>query len=317
MKKKKGFTLIELVLAIVIMAFVVTGASLLIMGVVSGRFSLTDSVSSLNLARMELEKTMNLNFTDIENYKNNNYQGSSYILSREVAYLPGTSENIKEITVRVFDSGDNLLCSLLLLRGKNIPLVFTEKATDIKMTKAVLNAGYNFRDYQFGQVRFKYKEKEEKDWIYTNWQEKEGYGDYSEEAKSLRPRTSYNFAAQLQFEKGIITGKEGIFFTGVDEPPGEDPFVVTGEAVLVGRRHARLYMDYNFGAYGLGRLRFEYWLEGEGSRYTAWEEPRPPEVSGSYNNLIMNLDSGNYFFRAQLEYNDAIIEGGEESFRVD
>lgn len=311
-----GFTLIELIMAIAVIAFAATAVSLLVFEVTTGKLSLESSAVALNLARKEMEKTLTLEFDDLGSCSDNNYHGFGYRLTREVSYLPESSQQIKKIVVEAAGRANTPLVSLVLLREKNPPLVINNYVSNVHRVRASLNLDYDFRDYGSGRSRFKYREEGNQDWLYTDWQEAEGRDSDSQEVRGLRPHTRYFFSGQLEYELGLVTGKEESFTTGHEddedeEPPVGDPVVATLDADLIGRHHARLNLEYDFKSSESGQLAFEYRLEGNDWEPTGWEEE---SGSGAYSRRIMHLEPGRYYFRAQLKYNDNLIQGQEKSF---
>ena len=72
---------------------------------------------------------------------------------------------------------------------------------------------YNFKDYDIGEIRFKYIPSDGYIWHYTDWEAKIGSGSYSKEINGLTENTEYIFIAELKYEMGKINGDEKSFIT--------------------------------------------------------------------------------------------------------
>jgi len=91
------------------------------------------------------------------------------------------------------------------------------------------------------------------------------------------------------------------------------PTVTTNDATKIGKKNARLNMDYDFNDYSSGYVEFGYKEAIGGSwTYTGW---KARSGSGSYFEQISGLTPGaTYDFKAQLKYGGTVIEGAEKSF---
>lgn len=105
---KRGFTLIELIMAIVVVAIISIPLSLLLSQQIGGVFASEDLTMALNLARAEMEKVNNLDYADITTAHFSGYEGYDYDVFRTVNYAGGNAkagESLKRVRVRVKKSG--------------------------------------------------------------------------------------------------------------------------------------------------------------------------------------------------------------------
>lgn len=122
--KKKGFTLIELIMTIVVVGLIAVPLSISLVEQVQGVTQSTDYTAALNLARFEMERVNNLAYASITSTSFSNYQGYPYDIDRTMAYAQGnagSAESLKQITVSVKKAGDStVLLSLKTYIAKNI-----------------------------------------------------------------------------------------------------------------------------------------------------------------------------------------------------
>ena len=116
---KKGFSLIEIIITILIVSIFISVIALVFQEIVKGLGFSGDTVKALNLARFELSKVNNLSFTDLtlaDGYNNttSNYESSSYDLNRIVSIVPSTSNNLKKVTVSVYPSATTTILAKLV-----------------------------------------------------------------------------------------------------------------------------------------------------------------------------------------------------------
>jgi len=115
---KRGFSLIEIIITILIIAIFVSVIASVFQEIVKGLGFSGDTVKALSLARLELSKVNNLKFTDstlADGYNNttSNYESSSYDLNRAVSIVPSTSNNLKKVIVSVYSATTtNILAKL-------------------------------------------------------------------------------------------------------------------------------------------------------------------------------------------------------------
>lgn len=108
--KSTGFTLIEIIITIVIVAVFLTCIALMFQQNINGLVFSSDLIKSLNLARLEISKINNLSYTDSTladgyNHTTANYEDSGYDLNRTVNYVPGTGNNLKKVEVTLYPAG--------------------------------------------------------------------------------------------------------------------------------------------------------------------------------------------------------------------
>jgi prepilin-type N-terminal cleavage/methylation domain-containing protein len=124
LKAKAGFTLVELIMAIVVVGIVSVPLSLLLSQHIESTFQSEDLTIATNLARFEMEKVNNLAYASIVNATFSNYEGYGYDLTRTFAYAQGSglsTESLKKVTVQVRKSGSAaVLVSLISYIAKNI-----------------------------------------------------------------------------------------------------------------------------------------------------------------------------------------------------
>jgi len=106
-----GFTLIEIIITIVVIAIFVSGTALVFHQIIEGSMFSGDLIEGLNLARREMSKVINLSYdgdaTLDDGYDVNtmNYDSSGYDLNRKVDIVAGTSDNLKKVEVTVYPTG--------------------------------------------------------------------------------------------------------------------------------------------------------------------------------------------------------------------
>lgn len=104
-KNNRGVTLVELVMAIVVLALISIPMGLMIRSQIQGMMAGTDLTIAGNLARLEIERLQNLPFADILS-GTTSYPGYAYDISRTVVTTAGGGGAIlKDITVTVSPSG--------------------------------------------------------------------------------------------------------------------------------------------------------------------------------------------------------------------
>ena len=108
-KNKTAFTLIELIMTVVLVTIVVIPSSIFIVESIRGAFRSGDTTVAVNLARMEIERSNNLIYTDEDIADEGitpipDYAGYNYDLSREVTFIDGDPD-LKEINVKVYPAG--------------------------------------------------------------------------------------------------------------------------------------------------------------------------------------------------------------------
>ena len=105
-----GFTLIELIMTIVIVAIVSVPLTLMLYEHVEAVFLAQDDVLSLQLARYEIERLNKMSFANIATSSQTDYLGSGYDLDVTVTYAEGSAvsaESLKDIVVEVTRTGES------------------------------------------------------------------------------------------------------------------------------------------------------------------------------------------------------------------
>lgn len=118
----RGVTLIELVMAMVILGLVAIPMGAMIGAQIQGMMTSADLTAAGNLGRLEMERLHNLLYTDADLDVGTtplpNYQGSLYNLTRTVAETTSGLEAMKNVTLTVQRAGttpvlvrfDNTFC---------------------------------------------------------------------------------------------------------------------------------------------------------------------------------------------------------------
>ena len=128
-KNITGFTLMEMVVAIVVMSILLLSVATAYRSISSGMVSNSKYSKAVNLSQMEFSKVYSISYTDatLANGYNNltvNYDGSGYDLRRQVSYQAGSDvsiQSLKKITVSIYPSGSSTpVLSIVALRPKNI-----------------------------------------------------------------------------------------------------------------------------------------------------------------------------------------------------
>ena len=119
-----GFTLIELVMAIVVAAIIVIPLSVTISAYVKGAFASQNTAMAVALARYDIERVNKMPYGQMVSANFTNYLGYEYDVIRTVSYLQGngsSAESLKKITVDVSRSGDPaILASFTTYFANNI-----------------------------------------------------------------------------------------------------------------------------------------------------------------------------------------------------
>jgi len=121
---KKGFTLIELIMTIVVVGIISVPLSLLVSQHVDSVFQSKDYTLALNLARLEMETVNNMSYDNIMigSFNDPNYKGYDYDMTRTVAFAQQSgSESLKEIRLEITKSGSaTVLVSLVTYLARNV-----------------------------------------------------------------------------------------------------------------------------------------------------------------------------------------------------
>ncbi|MDD5356300.1 MAG: type II secretion system protein [Candidatus Omnitrophica bacterium] len=123
-RKKRAFTLIELIMAIVIVGIIALPVSITLSKHIQSVFVSQDYTVALNLARLDMEQVLATAYANINSASFNNYQGYNYNLVRTVAYAqgnPGSAESLKSIAISVTKAGSaTALVTLKTYIAKNV-----------------------------------------------------------------------------------------------------------------------------------------------------------------------------------------------------
>lgn len=120
----RGFTLIEMIIAIAVIAIIMIPISLMLMEYVRA-IAYADSLTvAANLAQRELGIINNLGYGVLNNALFTNYAGYNFDLDRVVSYVSGTNNNLKMVRLRVFPhpmaSSGQLLDLVTYVIGMNV-----------------------------------------------------------------------------------------------------------------------------------------------------------------------------------------------------
>lgn len=126
MRYKKGFTLVELLMAIVVVGIISIPISLSLSQHVRSASVSEENSTAINLGRFEMEKINNTPYDDINigSFIISPYEGYNYSVTRIVTYAQGsgsTDESLKKIQVDVKKSGSaDILISLVTYIAANV-----------------------------------------------------------------------------------------------------------------------------------------------------------------------------------------------------
>lgn len=125
-RKKRSFTLIELIMAIVVVGIVALPISITLAKHVQSVFVSGDYTTALNLARLDMEQVLNTSYANINSASFSNYQGYTYDLNRTITYAQGssgTTESLKLVNISVTKTGSGTaLVTLKTYIAKNVTL---------------------------------------------------------------------------------------------------------------------------------------------------------------------------------------------------
>lgn len=109
---KHGLTLIELIMAIVIMSIIMIPVALISIEYAKAAVYADSITTASNLASREMSIVNNLSYSDptlVNGYDNitKNYAGYNFDLRRTVSVVPGSLNNLKLVRTRIFPGGSN------------------------------------------------------------------------------------------------------------------------------------------------------------------------------------------------------------------
>jgi prepilin-type N-terminal cleavage/methylation domain-containing protein len=123
-RRKQGFTLIELVLTIIVVGIISIPLSILISQYIESVFVSEDYNIALHLARLEMETVNNLSYNSIASASYSKYYGYNYDVVRKVSYAAGnatSTESMKQVEVQVLKPGTAIaLANLKTYITKNL-----------------------------------------------------------------------------------------------------------------------------------------------------------------------------------------------------
>lgn len=124
-RKKRAFTLIELIMTIVVVGIIALPISIMLAKHVQSVFDSQDRTSALNLARLKMEEVLNTPYANIAiGTTSSNYPGYSYNVITTVSETkpsPESTEGFKLIIVSVTKSGSaTVLVTLKTYIAKNV-----------------------------------------------------------------------------------------------------------------------------------------------------------------------------------------------------
>jgi hypothetical protein len=198
------------------------------------------------------------------------------------------------------------------------PTVTTQAATSITNNSTTLNMNFTVGGYDSVNVRFAYKKSTDTTWTNTTWMPKTANGTHPASLTGLSSNTQYNFTAQLKYndvEFGETT-LEGATrqFTTLPTPPTVTTQAAT--SIYPTSTIPILNMNFTVGGYGSVNVRFAYKKSADSTwSYTGWVSKG---ADGAYFKrlglLFMLAPSTQYDFKAQLQYDDTVIEGATLHF---
>ncbi len=108
--RSKGFTLIEIITAIVLISIIMIPVALIMMEYVRSSAYADSFTTASNIARREMGIINNLSYSDPTlangyDVTTQNYAGYNYDLKRTVSSVSGTTDNLRMVRVRVFPHG--------------------------------------------------------------------------------------------------------------------------------------------------------------------------------------------------------------------
>lgn len=104
-RSKKGFTLVETLVAITVLAVIMIPASMVLMEYARAAGRDDDVAKAANLARRELAIVNNTAFASVNNATYNNYAGYPFTVQRTVTTPAGGSADLKSVKIAVSRSG--------------------------------------------------------------------------------------------------------------------------------------------------------------------------------------------------------------------
>lgn len=121
-RSNKGFTLIELIMAIVIMAIIVIFVANAYNNIVYMSVKKTDWSKAVRLLEFESSYENSIDYNSVSNLTRTNYMGSGYDIQTTVTYEAGsgaTTQSLKRITILVSRSGIPVITNVTF-RAKNV-----------------------------------------------------------------------------------------------------------------------------------------------------------------------------------------------------
>lgn len=133
-KKYAGFTLMELVMAIVVAAIIAIPLSVTIASYVKGAFASQNTAMAVALARYDIERVNKMPYASMVSASFSNYLGYSYDVRRTVSYIQGngtSAESLKKIVVDVRRSGNpTVLASFTTYFAKILFMAYNQSKLD-------------------------------------------------------------------------------------------------------------------------------------------------------------------------------------------
>ncbi len=124
-QKRKGFTLIELIMTLVVVGIISLPLAILLVRHVQSTFQSNDYAMATGLGQFEMERIKKTPYVNIAlgTTTLNNYQGYNYTVDRIVALVPGgnAQESLKQVTITVKRSGSlTILVSFTTYIAQNV-----------------------------------------------------------------------------------------------------------------------------------------------------------------------------------------------------
>ena len=124
MRRKKSFTLVELIMTIVVVAIMGIPLSLVVCQYINSFVVTENLTNAIQLVRLESEKVARMDYQDIDDDFFSQYEGFAYDIERLVSFRRGgasSTNSLKEIVIKAYPHGaSTLLAECLTFRVKDV-----------------------------------------------------------------------------------------------------------------------------------------------------------------------------------------------------